>query len=70
MTIPSAGLEDRPDKVFSPQPLQTGSIQAKTLEKTSTAVSDQLLAFQLFNQGLTSLEVMEKLNVDFNIIYS
>ena len=69
-TIPSSLPQKFVAKVFSPQPLQIDSKQAKTLEKTLTLISDQIKTFQLFDQVLNSLEVMEKLNVDFNIIYS
>ena len=70
ITIPSAGPEIPAGKVFTPHQPKAGRKQAKTLEKTSTVVSDQIKSFHLFEQGLNTLEVMDKLNMEVNQIYS
>ncbi|HEY4698818.1 MAG TPA: hypothetical protein VIH27_00395 [Nitrososphaerales archaeon] len=65
--IPSSIPQLPPAVLFTPQPPPTGTIQAKTLENKSTPLSDQIKTFHLFEQGLNSLKIMEKLNVEFDI---
>ena len=69
IAIHERGPEKGPTLVFSPQPVPTGRKQAKTLEKKSTPQSDQVKAFTLFDQGLNSLEVIDKLNLNFDSVY-